>query len=139
MKLKIVTIVVSMLMVSGMAILSPGAAQAGQATAADVAEHMDKSKYTSADIKKYLKALKGEQVSAEGKVHEVLTGRSGVKVVVSVNIPGRSQEFIVDVHSKDAANVHVQKGDRVSCKGEYERYNMFTLNGIGIEGSCSKK
>jgi hypothetical protein len=139
MKMKIVTIVFLMLMVSGVVILSPGAVQAGQVTAADVADHMDKSKYSSADIKKYLKALKGEQVSADGKVHEVLTGRSGVKVVVSVNIPGRSKEFIVDVHSKDAASVHVQKGDRVSCKGEYVRYNMFTLNGVGIDGSCTKK
>lgn len=135
--MKIVTIVFSMLLVSGMAILYPGSAQAGQTTAADVADHMDKSKYTSADIKKYLKALKGEQISAAGKVDDVLTGKTGVKIVVSVEIPGRSKEFTVDVHTKDASSVH--KGDRVSCKGEYVRYNMFTLNGIGIDGSCSKK
>jgi hypothetical protein len=137
MVMKVVTIVFSMLMVSGMAILSPGSALAGPVTAADVAEHMDKSKYTSADIKKYLKALKGEQISADGKVHDVLTGKTGVKIVVSVDIPGRSRDFVVDVHTKDAVAVH--KDDRVSCKGEYVKYNMFTLNGIGIEGSCSKK
>lgn len=135
--MKVITFVVSMLMVSGMAILSPGPVHAGQVTAADVAEHMDKSKYTSADIKKYLKELKGEQVSAEGKVHDVLTGKTGVKIVVSVEIPGRSKDFVVDVHTKDASTVH--KDDRVSCSGKYVKYNMFTLNGIGIDGSCSKK
>jgi len=137
MVMKVVAIVISILVVSGVAILSPGPARAGQVTAADVAEHMDKSKYTSADIKQYLKALKGQQVSAEGKVDDVLTGKTGVKIVVFVDIPGRSREFVVDVHNKDAVAVH--KGDRVSCTGEYAKYNMFTLNGIGIEGSCSKK
>ena len=137
MVMKIVTIVFSMLMVAGIATLSPGPADAGQVTAADVADHMDKSKYSTADVKQYLKALKGEQVSAEGKVDDVLTGKTGVKIVVLVEIPGRSREFVVDVRTKDAATVH--KGDRVSCKGEYTKYNMFTLNGIGIEGSCSKK
>ena len=136
MVMKVISIVFAMFMVSGVAILSPGPAHAGQVTVADVADHMDKSKYSSADIKKYLKALKGEQVSAEGKVHDVLTGKTGVKIVVSVDIPGRSKDFIVDVHTKDASAVH--KGDRVSCKGNYVKYNMFTLNGIGIDGSCSK-
>jgi len=137
MVMKVVTIAFSMLLVSGMAILSPGPAEAGQITAADVADHMDKSKYSSADIKQYLKALKGKQVSAEGKVHDVLTGKTGVKIVVSVNIPGRSRDFVVDVRAKDTAAVH--KGDRVSCTGEYVKYNMFTLNGIGIDGGCAKK
>ena len=137
MVMKIVTIVFSMLMMSDVLTLSPGTVHAEQVTAADVANHMDKSKYSSADIKQYLKALKGEQVSAEGKVDDVLTGKTGVKIVVLVEIPGRSREFVVDVRTKDAATVH--KGDRVSCKGEYTKYNMFTLNGIGIEGSCSKK
>jgi hypothetical protein len=135
--MKIVTIVFSLFMVSGMAILSPGQAQAGQVTAADVADHMDKSKYTSADIKQYLKDLKGKQVSAEGKVHDVMTGKTGVKIVVSVDIPGRSRDFVVDVHTRTASAL--KKGDRVSCTGEYIKYNMFTLNGIGIEGSCSNK
>ncbi len=131
------TIVFSMLIAAGMAVLSPVAAHAGPVAAAVVANHMDKSKYSSADIKQYLKALKGQQVSAEGKVHDVLTGKTGVKIVVSVDVPGRSKNFVVDVHGKDAAAMH--KGDRVSCKGEYVKYNMFTLNGIGIDGSCSKK
>ena len=135
--MKVATIVFCTLMVFGTAILSPGPAHAGQVTAVDVADHMDKSKYSTADVKQYLKALKGEQVSAEGKVHDVQTGKTGVKIVVSVDIPGRSRNFVVDVHTKDAVAVH--KGDWVSCKGEYVKYNMFTLNGIGINGSCSKK
>lgn len=137
MVMKIVTIVISLLVASGAAILPAGPAHAGQVSAVDVADHMDKSKYTSADIKQYLKALKGKQVSAEGKVHDVLTGKTGVKIVLSVDIPGRSKDFVVDVRTRDAAAVH--KGDRVSCTGKYVKYNMFTLNGIGIEGSCSKK
>ncbi len=135
--MKVFTIVFSMLIASGMIVLSPVAAHAGQVSAADVADHMDKSKYSSADIKQYLKALKGQQVLAEGKVHDVLTGKTGAKIVVSVNVPGRSKDFVVDVRTKDAAAIH--KGDQVSCKGEYVKYNMFTLNGIGIDGSCSKK
>jgi acyl-coenzyme A thioesterase PaaI-like protein len=136
MVMKIFTFVFSLFMAAAMVILSPAQSHAGQVTAAEVADHMDKTKYSSDDIKSYLKALKGKQIVADGKVDDVKTGRTGAKVVVKVEVPGRSKDFVVDVRTKDAAVLH--KGDRVSCKGEYTKYNMFTLNGIGIDGSCSK-
>jgi acyl-coenzyme A thioesterase PaaI-like protein len=134
--MKVFTIVFSLFMAAGMVILSPAPSHAGQITAAVVADHMDKSKYSSDDIKSYLKALKGKQIVADGKVDDVKTGRTGAKIVVTVEVPGRSKDFIVDVRTKAVAALH--KGDRVSCKGKYTKYNMFTLNGIGIDGSCSK-
>jgi acyl-coenzyme A thioesterase PaaI-like protein len=134
--MKVFTIVFLLFMAAGAVILTPAPSHAGQVTAAEVADHMDKTKYSSDDIKSYLKALKGKQIVADGKVDDVKTGRTGAKIVVKVEVPGRSKDFVVDVRTKSAAALH--KGDRVSCKGEYLKYNMFTLNGIGIDGSCSK-
>ncbi|OGW38608.1 MAG: hypothetical protein A2X58_10110 [Nitrospirae bacterium GWC2_56_14] len=136
MVMKDFTIAFFLFMAAGVVILSPAPSQAGQVAAADVADHMDKTKYSSDDIKSYLKALKGKRIVADGKVDDVKTGRTGAKIVVKVEVPGRSKDFVVDVRTKSAAALH--KGDRVSCKGEYTKYNMFTLNGIGIDGSCSK-
>ena len=144
MVMKVFTIAFLLFMAAGVVILSPAPSHAGQVTAAEVADHMDKTKYSSDDIKSYLsdditsylKALKGKRIVADGKVDDVKTGRTGAKIVVKVEVPGRSKDFVVDVRTKSAAALH--KGDRVSCKGEYTKYNMFTLNGIGIDGSCSK-
>ena len=110
---------------------------AGEAVnAVDIAQHMNKGKYSSAEIKSYLKELKGKQVSAHGKVDDIMTGKSGTRVVLQVTVPGKSAHFVVDVYVKDAGNLH--RGDKVSCTGEYTKYNMLTLNGIAIKGSCSK-
>lgn len=117
-------------------VASQGAAAEQAVPAKAVAEHMDKAKYTSADIKSYLKDLKGKEVTADGKIDEILTGRTGTRVVVFVDISGRSRYFVVDVYVNDAKDLH--KGDAVSCRGEYTKYNMFTLNGIALKGSCSK-
>ncbi len=127
---------VCLFVAAGIFIKTPGGAAAQAVPAKAVAEHMDKSKYSSAEIKSYLKDLKGKEITADGKIDEILTGKSGTRVVVFVNIPGRSRDFIVDVYVNDAKDF--RKGDGVSCKGEYTKYNMFTLNGIAIKGSCSK-
>lgn len=109
----------------------------GEVNAQTVAEHMNKSKYASAEIKSYLKNLKGKEITADGKINNILTGRTGTRVVVYVDIPGRSTYFIVDVYVKNSSGLH--KNDRVSCKGTYSKYNWFSLNGITLkEGSCSK-
>ncbi len=113
-------------------------AVAGQAVNAEtVAGHMDKSKYSTSDIKSYLKGLKGHGIAAQGKVKDVMVGKTGNRVVVFVNVPGRKKDFVVDVYVDRADKLH--KGDHVSCKGEYAKYNMFTVNGITLkDGSCSK-
>ncbi len=104
--------------------------------AVTIAQHLDKSKYTTTEVKNYLKDLKDKQVTAQGKLHEVLTGKTGIKVVVYVDVPKRSTYFIVDTFVEDASNLH--KGDRVTCTGRYSKYNLFTLNGITIKGACKK-
>ncbi len=113
-------------------------AVAGQAVNAEtVAGHMDKNKYSTSDIKSYLKGLKGHSIAAQGKVKDVMVGKTGNRVVVFVNVPGRKKDFVVDVYVDKADKLH--KGDRVSCKGEYAKYNLFTVNGITLkDGSCSK-
>jgi len=123
---------------AGLFIVAQNASAAGQAAnAKTVAEHMDKSKYSSSEIKSYLKGLKGNTVAADGKVNDIMTGKTGNRVVLYVNIPGRGKDFVVDVYVDDASNLH--KGDHVSCKGEYVKYNMFTVNGITLkDGSCRK-
>lgn len=114
-------------------------ADAGQTiSATTVAEHMDKSKYSTAEIKTYLKGLKGHEIAAEGKVNDIMTGKTGNRVVVFVNVPGRDKDFVVDAFVDDASMLH--KGDSVACKGEFSKYNMFTVNGITIKNSrCSKR
>lgn len=135
---RIVRAVAVALIAAGMFILYQSAALAAQAVnAKTVAEHMDKSKHSTSEIKSYLKELKGGEVTAEGKVNDVLTGKTGNRVVVFVNVPGRDKDFVVDVYVDDASKLH--KGDHVSCKGKYAKYNMFTVNGITLkDGSCSK-
>ncbi|HWR73501.1 MAG TPA: hypothetical protein VN604_10045 [Nitrospirota bacterium] len=101
-----------------------------------IAQHLDKSKYTTTEVKNYIKDLKNKQVIARGKLHEVLTGKTGIKVVVYVDVPNKSTYFIVDTLVENASGLH--KNDRITCTGEYVKYNMFTLNGITIKGSCKK-
>ncbi len=119
-------------------LVSVQANAAGQAVSAKtVAEHMDKGKYSSSEIKSYLKGLKGETITADGKVQDIMVGKSGTRVVLSV-AAGRNGDFVVDVFVDDAGKLH--KGERASCKGEYSKYNMWTVNGITLKnGSCSKK
>lgn len=107
--------------------------------AADVADHMDKTKYTAAEIKTYMKRLKGKEVVAAGKVDNVHNlKRQEAKVVVNVTIPGRGTLFVVDVHMPQADAGSLHKNDPVTCRGEFRRYNPWTLNGIVLQGSCSK-
>ena len=114
------------------------ASAAGPVNAATVAEHMDKSKYSSSEIKTYLKGIKGAEVAAEGRINDILTGKTGNRVVVFVSVPGREKNFVVDVFVDDASKL--QKNNHVSCTGKYVKYNMFTVNGITLkDGSCAKK
>ncbi|OGW33825.1 MAG: hypothetical protein A2010_06355 [Nitrospirae bacterium GWD2_57_9] len=131
-KSKALSIVILIAAALVFAVAGTAAAESAKA----VAEHMDKGKHTSSDIKAYLKGLKGKTVTAEGRVNDVLSGKTGNKVVLFVDTP-KSKDFVVDVYVDDASKLH--KGDQVSCKGEYARYNMFTLNGITLkDGSCKK-
>ncbi len=125
-------------LVSAALFIAMQAAAADQAVSAKtVAEHMDKGKYSASEIKSYLKGLKGGTVTADGKVHDILTGKTGNRVVLSV-AAGRNGDFVVDVYVDNASNLH--KGDRVNCSGEYVKYNMFTVNGIALKnGNCKKK
>jgi hypothetical protein len=117
-------------------VLPHGPVQAGQLIGpADVVSHTDKEKHTSAEIKKYIASLKGQQFSASGKVQDVQTGRSGYKIVVNAAVPGRTKRFVVDVYTKDGDKF--RKGSDVSCKGTIVKFNRFTYSGIGIDGSCS--
>ena len=133
------SVMMTIFIVAGLLTAVCAAATAGQAVnAKTVAEHMDKSKYSSHEIKSYLKGLKGSEITADGKVNDILTGKTGNRVVLFVNVPGRDKDFVVDVYVDDAGKLH--KGDHLSCKGEYSKYNMFTVNGITLkDGSCSKK
>ncbi len=131
--------VIAALAASGTILVSAGMACAGGQTlnAKTVGEHMDKSKYSTAEVKAYIKDLKGKQITADGKINEILSGKTGNRVVVFVKVPGRPKEFVVDVYVDDASKLH--KGDQVSCKGEYAKYNMFTVNGITLkDGTCRK-
>ena len=118
--------------------ISMNAAAAEQpVNAKTVAEHMDKSKYSASEIKSYLKGLKGGTITADGEIRDIMTGKTGNRVVLSV-AAGRTGDFVVDVYVDNAGSLY--KGDRVSCTGQYSKYNMFTVNGIALkDGSCRKK
>jgi hypothetical protein len=135
---RIVSVLASVLVTAGMFMVPQQMATAGQAVnAKTVAEHMDKGKYSASEIKSYLKGLKGNEITADGRIDEILTGKTGNRVVVFVKVPGRGKEFVVDVFVDDAGKLH--KGESVSCKGEYAKYNMFTVNGITLKnGKCSR-
>ncbi len=128
----------SIFMVAGLLmILNVTAIAAEAVNATTVAERMDKTKYASSEIKSYLKGLKGNTITADGNIKDILTGKTGNRVVLHVNA-GKSGDFVVDVYADTITDLH--KGDHVSCKGKYAKYNPFTVNGITLrEGSCSKK
>ena len=121
-------------------VLVTAPAQAADAVeAATVADHMDKTKYSSKEIKSYMKGLKGKDVVAAGKVDNIHgQPRQEAKVVVDVTIPGRGTLFVVDVHMPQSEADKLRKNDRVSCRGQFRRYNPWTLNGIVLQGSCTK-
>lgn len=120
--------------------VAPSSSYAEEAVqAADIADHMDKTKYTAVEIKTYMRNLKNKQVVATGKVDNVHTlPRQEAKTVVHVSIPGRSTLFVVDVHMLQAEAGALHKNDTVTCTGTFRRYNPWTLNGIVLQGSCSK-
>lgn len=103
-------------------------------TPADVTNRTDKRKHTSIEIKEYVSSLKGKNFTASGTIHDVQDGRRGHKVVVHSRVPGRSKPFVVDVFMKNGSKF--RKGGQTSCTGKITRFNRFTYNGIGIEGSC---
>ncbi len=126
-----------MVLGTALLLLSASSASAEEpVNAVAISQHLDKTKYTTTEVKNYIKDLKNKQVIAQGKLHEVLTGKTGVKVVVYVNDPNRSSYFIVDTIVENASGLH--KNDLVTCTGEYVKYNPFSLNGITIKGSCKK-
>lgn len=121
---------------AGIFISTRGASAEQAVDAKEIAPRMDKTKYASAEIKSYLKDLKDKEVIAGGKIDEILTGKTGTRVVVHVDVPNTTKNFVVDVYVESAEQFH--KGDTVSCRGKYSKYNMFTLNGITLKGSCKK-
>jgi hypothetical protein len=123
--------------IAAVLLVSMHAAAAEQAVDAKaVAEHMDKGKYSSSEIKTYLKSLKGGTITADGKIRDIMTGKTGNRVVLSV-AAGRNNDFVVDVYVDDASALH--NGDKVKCSGDYVKYNIFTVNGITLKnGSCKK-
>ncbi len=101
----------------------------------EIIDHMDKSKYSSSEIKAYMKSIKGEAVHVSGKVTDVKTGRSGTRI--SLTVPGGTKgNYKVDVVTKeDTSSIH--QGASVHCNGIFRQFNTFTLNGFTlIEGHC---
>jgi hypothetical protein len=135
---KMVRVLAAVFIVAGIfSVLQHSATAAQAVNAVTVAEHLDKGKYTSREIKTYLKGLKGQEIAVNGKINDIMSGKTGTRVVVFTHVPGRDKDFVVDVYVDNASNLH--KGNQVSCSGTYHRYNMFTLNGVTlIKGSCSK-
>lgn len=130
----------SLFVAAGLLVSAHTPATAGQAVnAKTIAERLDKSKYTTSEIKTYVKGLKGADVTAEGKIDDIMNQpRRTAKVVVLIDVPGRSGKFIVDVHMPQNEADKLRKNDMVICKGEFRRYNPWTLGGIVLEGACRK-
>ena len=107
----------------------------GAVNAVEIAQRLDKTKYTSDQIKGYVRKLnKKTKVVATGTVRDVKSGRSGTKVVLHVTVPGRKRKFLVAVMVNNAQNI--RRGQSATCSGKYLRYSRFDLNGVTIEGSC---
>ena len=75
-----------LILAAGMLMTVAATAIAGDlVNASTIADHMDKGKYSSGEIKTYLKGLKGSSVAADGKIQDIMTGKTGNRVVLSVN------------------------------------------------------
>jgi hypothetical protein len=127
----------SLFLAAGLLLAAGTAAAQKPVNANTVAERMNKNKYSSAEVKTYLKDLKGRTVTADGRIKDMMTGKTGNRIVLSVKA-GKSNNFVVDVYADNIKTLH--KGDEVSCTGTYVKYNPFTVNGITLkDGVCSKR
>jgi hypothetical protein len=103
-----------------------------------IAKHLDKGKYTKSEIKDYMKDMKGKEVTAEGHVNDIERGKRNEKIVVWVDVPGREKKFVVDALVEDASGFHMN--DAIACKGNFSKYNIFSLNGVTIkDAKCTKR
>ncbi len=130
-------ILMSALFVAAGIFMCVQAAPAETVDAKTVAKHLDKEKYTKSEIKDYMKGLKGSEITAEGHINDIESGKKNEKIVVWVDVPGRSKKFVVDALVSDSAGFH--KNDAVACKGEFAKYNIFSLNGLTIKDATCKK
>ena len=99
----------------------------------EVADHADKTKYTSAEIKKFARSAKGKKITVEGKVLDVKTGRSGNKVSLLTRA-GETGKFKVDVMAKDIRGL--RKGSEVTCTGKFHRFGSSLRGMVMIDGKC---
>ncbi len=110
-------------------------------SAKEAVKYLDKSKYTSAEIKKYYRALKKKKVKGIGRVVEVRKGRKAFSVAVLVDgtkpISKRKEYNLVVITTQDAGT-ELKKNDRVSFEGIFIRYAMFTVDNIDLKGTYKK-
>ena len=127
------------MVIAAAAVVLAASAALAAVSAATIAGRMNKDKYTTSEIKAYMKDLKGQTVTASGKVHDIQgQPRKKAKVVLVVPGAGKKGKFIVDVHMPQDDSKKFRKNDQVICTGDFVRYNIYTLNGITLRGACRK-
>ncbi len=128
------------LSMTALMVITAGLAVAGDVVMAkDAVKYLDKSTYTSAQIKQYYRSLKGKTVKGSGVVVDVRTARKGSRV--AVYIPGTKKPAkgynIVVVTEQDGMDL--KKGSKVSFEGTFLRYAMFTADNLDIQGTYKKR
>ena len=98
-----------------------------------VADHADKTKYTSSEIKGFARDAKGKKITVEGKILDVKTGRSGKKVSLLTRA-GHTEKFKVDVMVEDISGL--RKGNHVTCTGKFHRYGSNLRGMVMVDGKC---
>jgi hypothetical protein len=112
---------------------------AGESVSAkEAVKYLDKSTYTSAQIKTFYRSLKKKTIKGTGKVIDVIKGRRGSKVTVLVTGTQSKKGYnLVIVTRQDPAS-ELNKNDEIKYEGIFVRYHPFTVDNIDIKGTYTK-
>ncbi|MGE5892798.1 MAG: hypothetical protein ACM34I_01965 [bacterium] len=108
--------------------------------ASEVLERLDQSKYTTAQIKEYLKSIEGSRIKGEGKVVNVLGGKLG-KMRVTVLAPGSRPKkgYNIVLYTGQNAVAELNINDRISLEGELGRASFIGGGSIDVKAAVYRK
>ena len=108
--------------------------------ASDVVERLDQSKYTTAQIKDYLKTVEGARIKGEGKVVNVLGGKPG-KMRVTVLTPGSKPQkgYNIVLYTGQNAVAELNINDPISFEGELGKASFIRGASIDVKAAAYRK
>ena len=108
--------------------------------AVEVLERLDQSKYTTAQIKEYLKSSEGSNIKGEGKVVNVLGGKPG-KIRGTVLSPGSKPQkgYNIVLYTGQNAIAELNINEPISFEGELGKASSVRGASIDVKAAVYRK